>query len=116
MRVYEIALPATLPDGSPCEGKHFAFQSLCLQEAGGYTIRPDGDGAWYNPQDGQTYYDRMRPYRIACEQLVMSRLLDAAFHIWQEEKAIFVTEIGEAMIVPRVCHTRVSLEGEAHAS
>lgn len=101
LKIFEIALPAKMPDGRPCEGKHFAFQSLALQEAGGYTIRPDGEGAWYNPSDGVTYYDTMRPYQIATEEGVMARLIEAAFRIWPDEKAIFVSEVGTAHIMVR---------------
>lgn len=112
MKVYEIALPTVHANGRPCEGLHFTFQSVALQEAGGFTVRPDGDGAWRDTRTMVTHYDRMRPYRVMCDESTLNRLVTTAFQIWKDEVAIMITEIGEGFIVRR----HESLEGIQYES
>ena len=103
--LYEIALPTKANDGSDYASALIAWEAKALQRAGGFTRRPDGEGAWADQAEAsgpiKVYRDTMRPFRVACEQAIMDDLLRDAFKLFPDQLAIFVATIGTAEIVYR---------------
>lgn len=100
MSLFEIAVPVKDNAGDIVpEGRHFAFETIIMQSAGGYTAMPPDDGAWRDDK-GHIYYDRMRSYRVMCDRETLVHMVEAAERIYADQVAFFVAEIGRAWVVP----------------
>lgn len=98
--VWEIALPVLANNGHAYTAAHDKFRVAALEIAGGYTVRPDGQGAWRN-KSGKTYYDEMRPYRVACELEDFARIVEYAFRVFSDQDAFYTEHSGAVVIVGR---------------
>lgn len=99
--LFEIAVPVKDNAGAVVpEGRHFAFENECMHRVGGYSKMPDIDGAWRNAE-GRIFYDRMRSYRVLTDRDTALHLVSVALRIYQDQEAIFLSEIGRAWIIPR---------------
>lgn len=96
MNLYEIALPARDNAGKDVSGAHRAWQARALWLAHGYTEKLPARGVWQD--GGTTYVDEMIAYQVACDAAVKDKLLAAAFELFPDQLAIFVSQIGTATI------------------
>lgn len=98
MKLYEFLLPVNDNLGRTtiigCE----RFLQSALRLTGGYTQLRNAIGAWKADKD---YYDFVLPVRVACSEEHRDNLLEIAFELFPDQKAIFVAEIGEATIYER---------------
>lgn len=100
MNLYSIALPVTSKGGQN-KRELAEFEAFALHRAGGYTKRPDGEGAWRDPESGKVYFDTMRPYEIACDDTTWRAVVAKAFELFPEELAIYTALIGVVRIINR---------------
>lgn len=101
MKLYEIVLPEHDNLGKPYLTQHGLWQERALVQAGGYTELPLATGMWFNHIDGAVYQDKVITYHIACEPHIFLSLVAEAFKLFNDQKAIFTAEIGEATIYRR---------------
>jgi len=99
MNLYEIALPARDNSGKDTEQAQAAWCARALELAGGYTEKPPALGVWLDK--GKTYRDEMVGFQVACEPTVKDKLLAAAFELFPDQLAIFVSQVGTATIHER---------------
>jgi len=107
----EILLPITDNAGNDTSGAHAIFREYLLSRFGGFTQCPDVKGAWRNDETGVTYWDTLTPYRVCFgasredgdwrEELETRGALLVALHQFPDQKAFFVSMIGEALIAER---------------
>ena len=100
-KLFEIALPLYANNGFPYEARLAQWEERALEVAGGFSRRPDGEGAWRDPSNGHVYRDAMRPYRIACSDEAFATLTAHAFRLFSDQVAIFTAELGTADIIDR---------------
>lgn len=98
--IWEIALPVNANNGHPYTSAHEKFRIGALEIAGGYTMRPYGNGMWRDAA-GTVYADVMAPYRIACELPEFARIVEYAFRLFPDQLAIYTEHAGRAVIIPR---------------
>lgn len=98
--VWEIALPVNKNNGDAYLVAHDNFRTGVLEIARGYTMRPSGSGVWSH-DTGEAYYDLMVPYRIACELPEFAWIVEYAFRLFSDQKAIYTEHAGHAVILDR---------------
>lgn len=99
--VYEFALPKFANSGESYQWALQAWSRDAMRLAGGVTVFPEAQGAWRDPADGKVYLDKMIPHRVLCTAETAQALLEIAFRLFADQKAIFVTKVGEGFIVNR---------------
>lgn len=106
--LYEIALPVNANNGHPYEHALEQWEKEALAAAGGFTRMPDAAGFWRDTDTGKVYADAMRGYRLACDDVVIRRLIQRAWSLFPDQLAFFVARIGSATIVYRPAQTAVN--------
>lgn len=106
MNCYEIALPNVRNADTKGFPRSYAlerglWEQEALNAAGGYTCLGNRFGVWRD-DDGHVYREGMHWYQIACDKATIAWLLDHAFELFPDQKAIYVVQVGVATIVPRV--------------
>lgn len=101
MRLYSIAIPERMNDGKPYPVEHEMWEEACLRTAGGFTLRPSGNGVWRDPETKKIYRDVMREYQIACNPSAFRELRYQAARIFADQEAFFWVVLGEATISTR---------------
>ncbi len=101
MNLYQIALPHVDNSMRTTEPKREAWLRRVLKKAGGYTKLGVRDGVWRDPQSGQVFDERMHWFSVACAPDVMGQLMQDAFELFPDQKAIFLAKVGTAEIVER---------------
>lgn len=107
MKVYEFALPVENNDRTHrYTAERDKWHAAAIELAGGCTRFPGVQGSWRDNDTGRLYFDRMVPYRVACDYQTSRKLLVLAFELFADQLAIFITEIGEATIINRPVHLK----------
>lgn len=100
MKLYEFFLPVYDNSGATTGLARAQFRKDALQECGGFSLGSRRRGAWID-NTGKVFYDVIAPITIACEPTQRDLLLERAFELFPDQKAIFVAEIGTATIYER---------------
>ena len=104
MNLYEVALPAFDNNAKSYGTAVEAWARRALKKAGGYTEMGTRGGVWRDPADGTVYRETMYWFSVACAPDVMGQLMQEAFSLFPDQKAIFLAKVGTAEIVERpVC-------------
>jgi hypothetical protein len=111
MTQIEILLPVTDNAGNDTSSAHAIFREYLLEVFGGFTQCPDVKGAWRDDETGATYFDTLTPYRVCFiasredgdwrEEFATRGVLVVALRQFPDQKAFFVSMIGEALIAER---------------
>lgn len=108
MNLYQIALPDTTVQFQPHQAaRNHARQmrdkwvSHALSLAGGYTELGSRAGAWSDPMSVDTVVETMHWYQVATDTKTMGSLVEIAFDLFPDQKAIFYANVGRAIIMPR---------------
>lgn len=106
--LYEFALPRWT--NADAQGTRLSYdlerrtwEGIACRLVGGFTRSVPAFGTWW-ADDGTVYADEMIGYRVACDPERMSALLDAAFDLFSDQVAFFVSQIGTATIYDRSSH------------
>lgn len=101
MRRYEIPLPlAPNSGGEYPKGTRARFLRRVADLAGGYTLSPDAEGFWRDPDSGKEYVETMTPLQIACEVETLEPILTAFREAFPDQKSIMVTDTGASTFYP----------------
>jgi hypothetical protein len=103
MRLYEILVPVLTNDGKSTHGARLAFEGELVRLSGGYTRLEPVEGAWVEEPGGGVQVETMQPYRFTGEPgtTVCMDVLAAAMRLFSDQKAVFIADLGEAMIHAR---------------
>ena len=78
------------------------WETYLLTTYGGFTRLPACHGAWRDPKTGTIYRDAPIPYQIALtNQWDIENVTARALRIFDDQKAIYVTNLGVSHVVER---------------
>jgi hypothetical protein len=75
MALYEIICPVRQNNGQLYYMAHRAFRRAVGALAGGYTVLPECEGFWIDPETGQEYAEKVIPLRVACSASIFMVIL-----------------------------------------
>lgn len=100
MKLYEILIPEVTNRGVSTFDTRKSFETYIFEKLGGFTRLSSVYGAWRGR--GGDFFERMVPYRVLCTEDIFADITAEAFLFFDDQEAIFISEIGEAQIVHRV--------------
>lgn len=101
LRRYEIPLPIRPNNGGEYpKGTRARFLRHVADLAGGYTLCPDCEGFWRDPDSGKEYVETMTPLQVAADPVSVSAILDAFRVAFPDQKSIMVTDTGSSEFYP----------------
>lgn len=100
MNLYQFTLPTHTNAGQSYETQRKAWELAAIAAAGGIT-RPTSfsEGVWIYA--GREYRESVCEYKVACDERTFKQLLDEAFLLFPDQKAIFTVELGTASVNER---------------
>jgi hypothetical protein len=100
MRLFQFTLPVHTNAGLSYELARKRFSREAVKLAGGIT-EPETlhRGVWQG--EGRTYRELVAVYQVACDQETADKLLAVAWDAFPDQEALFVADLG-----PAVIHTR----------
>jgi hypothetical protein len=98
--LFQFLLPTHTNEGRSYEHARKAFKQEALKVAGGYTALAFVEGNWKGP-DGRIYPEGMEPIQIGCTVDQCSKLAEAMFRLFPDQRAISIMAIGEIEIMER---------------
>lgn len=115
--LFTIALPRYDNKGKSLDDAHDAFRQIAESLIGGYTQHFIAIGHWFDEKTGTSHHDEMVPYEFATQEMAKYKplLVDLAFDLFPDQKAIFVSHAGVAEIIRRGTTVRPTPD-KAHAA
>ena len=96
--VWEILVPAESNSGVefPLE-HHKKWDAFVKDLTGGLTIMKSAKGHWVS-KDGQTYYDKVIPCRIACSKKKIKKIIDFTIEHYRQ-KSVYAHKFSDEVII-----------------
>jgi hypothetical protein len=94
MNLYEILVPTVKPDRLPGRRRFFALRHHRRWDekvrgiAGGLTVYRPAVGQWVSPQ-GDLFYERMIPVRVACSEADIERIADLTAAHYRQRAVLY---------------------------
>ena len=97
MILYEILVPASSKGAKFSYEHHKEWDEKVKEIADGLTVLKTGRGEWVSP-NGETFYDRVIPVRIACSKEQIMKILKFTKEHYKQ-LAIFCYKVSEEVII-----------------
>ncbi len=96
MNLYQILLPSKTNAGEGYQQAHTWWKESAMDVAGAFTKANAVQGMWIDSE--QWYGEILTPYYVACTPEQWRILVNKAFELFSDQKAIFHALIGDATI------------------